>query len=182
MNFAFYVEKLTENEFFKNFKKKYKNAYCCSAFFIIDKIGNDSKQHFDFYIEGKKEMYSVKLESGGELVPVKLMDDKVLEEISLDLDFDFNKIEKMIQDKMNKEKIKDKIQKLLFSLQKKNNKHFLVGTIFITGLGMIKCSIDLEELKILDFEKKSFLDIMKVKKGKKKDKTKKKIKKNKKSK
>jgi len=62
-----------------------------------------------------------------------------------------------------------KIQKILLSLQKIDKKDFLIGTVFISGLGMIKVKIDLDlehrsvypnvqnfGAKIVEFEKKIF--------------------------
>src|SRR3989338_6919770 len=69
---------------------------------------------------------------------------------------------KMILNKMKTEKINKQIHKLLLSLQNLKGKHFIVGTIFISGLGILKITIDLEEKKLMDFEKKSFFDIMKI--------------------
>ena len=67
---------------------------------------------------------------------------------------------------MKTEEIDKKIQKILLSLQSKQGKDFLVGTVFISGMGIIKANIDLSEMKVVDFEKKSFFDMVKmVKKG-----------------
>jgi hypothetical protein len=60
------------------------------------------------------------------------------------------------------EKIKKNILKLLFSLQNIDGKDFLIGTVFISGLGLLKCEIDIQEKKVVDFEKKSFFDMMKI--------------------
>ncbi len=62
------------------------------------------------------------------------------------------------------EKINKEIEKILLSLQRKEGKDYLIGTVFISGLGMIKISIDLNDNAIIDFEKKSFFDILRVKK------------------
>ena len=42
-----------------------------------------------------------------------------------------------------------------------NNK-FLIGTVFISGLGIIKVNIDIKDKKIIEFEKKSFFDMVNV--------------------
>jgi hypothetical protein len=165
MNFQFYVEKLEELKDYKEFTKKDKEAYPCSCFFVIDKEGKDNKTHFDFYTSEEK-FVSFQLEEK-KLVPVDIPEDKEAkkpDKISFDLEFDFNEIEEMVQDRMNKENIKNKIQKFLFSLQRLDGKHFLTGTVFISLLGMIKVAVDLESMSITDFEKKSFLDIIKPKK------------------
>lgn len=164
MNFQFYLEKLYASEHYQKFIQENPKAYPCGAFFIVDNEGKESKQDFDFWLPDEKKMFSVKLSSGGEIIPVELIESDVPEKIRMNFDFDFNDIERMVRDKMDEEGIKNKLQKMLLSLQKKKGKDFLVGTVFISMMGMIKVAIDLESMKILDFEKKSFFDIMKVKK------------------
>ncbi len=161
MNFQFYFEKLKESDNFKDFVKKEKNAFLCSCFFVIDKEGKDNKQHFDYFTEDNK-FFSFQLEQDCKLVPVEVPETKKPNRLPSDLDLDFSEVVKLIQDKMDVEKIKSKIQKFLFSLQNMNGKICINGTVFISMLGMIRISIDVEKMDILDFEKKSFFDIMKV--------------------
>ena len=165
MNLQFYVEKLKNSEIFKNFMKEHPDSFPCSGFFVIDKTGKEiNKQHFDFYLPKDNKIMSIQLENM-QSVPLEVFG-KVLEEISFEYDFDFEDIEKMIEARMVKEGIKSKIQKVLFSLQAKDGKGFLIGTIFISMLGMIKVNIDLQNMEITEFERKSLLDIMKVSKKK----------------
>jgi len=64
------------------------------------------------------------------------------------------------------EKIKNKIEKILLSLQTRKGKNYLLGTVFISGLGLIKIKVDLDNKEVLNFEKRSFFDMMKIiKKG-----------------
>ncbi|MCK4553011.1 hypothetical protein KAT80_02305 [Candidatus Pacearchaeota archaeon] len=117
----------------------------------------------DINIEGAlKSVPSIKGDINIEGIPVEQSGDVVLERISDNIDFDFEEIEKMIVEKMEEKEMKNKIQKILLSLQKIDKRDFLVGTIFISGLGMIKIKIDLEEKLIVKFEKKSFFDMMKI--------------------
>jgi len=67
---------------------------------------------------------------------------------------------------MQKENIKNEIQKILFSLQNIDEVNSLIGTIFISGMGIINFKIDLNKNEIIDFEKKSIFDVLKVIKGK----------------
>ena len=67
---------------------------------------------------------------------------------------------------MQHENISKKIEKIIWSLQNRNGKNYLIGTIFISGLGMIKVSFDLDEKELREFEKKSFFDFIKVLKKK----------------
>ncbi len=164
MNSQFFIEKLNSSEEFKKFKKENPNAYLCSGFFVIDIESKDSdnKYHFDFYIPSSKKTFSFELENGIRLIPLERNGEQVLEKISMKNHFDFDEIKEMIMKEMEYNKINNKIQKMLFSLQNVKGKELLIGTIFISGLGILKANINLSENKITEFEKKSFFDMMKI--------------------
>jgi len=162
MNLQFYLEKLFASEKFEKFLKEKPDAYFCSGFFCIDKKGADNKNHIDYYVPSENKIFSFQLESKIEPMPVDVLDKKIPEKIFDNLDFDFEEIERMIENKIVEEKINCKVEKILLSLQRLDEKDFLVGTIFISGLGMIKVKIDLETNKITEFEKKSFFEMIKV--------------------
>lgn len=167
MNFQFYLEKLKDSKNYKEFIKQNPKAYPCSCFFVIDLEGKDNKQHFDYFISSTKKMFSFKLEENISKVPVEMIDNKTPNKISLNYNFDFEEMQKLIQTKMQEENIKNKIQKMLFSLQKVKGKDVLAGTIFISMMGILQVHIDIIKKKIILFEKKSFFDMLKVA-GKKK--------------
>ena len=166
MNFQFYVEKLKSSEIFKKFIEDNKDAFPASGFFVIDKQGQDNKQHIDYFIPKEKKMFSFQLESGCDLIPVEFLEGFKPEKISLDHDFDFDAVEKLIQAQVVNKGIKNKIQKLLFSLQHKDSKDFLVGTIFLSNFGLLKVNVDISKMEIIHFEKKSFFDMLNITKNK----------------
>lgn len=161
MNLQFYLEKLHSSDVFKKFMKENPEAYLCSGFFTMDKEGKDNKRHFDFYIPKTKKMFSFKMEDGVEMVPIDIILEKIPEKLDIDFDFEFEEIEKMLEDEMKKQEIKSKIQKTILSLQDLKGKPFLVGTIFISMLGLLKVQIDISDMKIVEFEKKSLFDMIK---------------------
>jgi len=165
MNFQFYLEKLNESEEFKAFVKEMKTAYLCSGYFSIDKEegGKDNKQSIDFYVPATKRFFSFSLNDEMKKSEIESFGkDFVPEEISVKTDFDFEEIDKLIVEKMEEEKISNKVQKIIYSLQQKDKKPFLLGTIFISGLGLIKIVIDLKSKKFTLFEKKSLFDMFKI--------------------
>lgn len=167
MNFKFYIEKLFDSESFKEFIKENKDAFPASGFFIVDKQGADNKQHIDYFIPSKREMFSFNLEDNCKKVPVEIVDSFSLKkenQINLENDFDFERIEKMIEAEMWEKKIKNKIHKFIFSLQGKNGQDFILATVFISNMGLLKVIVDLKEMKITSFEKKSFMDFIRIKK------------------
>jgi hypothetical protein len=167
MNFQFYFEKLIESKEFKKFAKENKDAFLCSAFFIVDKKLEDNKQNIDYFVPSLNKMFGFKIDNKVEMIPIENFGENFIpSNIPDNINFDFDNIRDMIQDRMEKEKIKNKIEKLLLSVQAKDKKNYILGTIFISSLGILKVRIDLDEKKIIDFEKKSFFDMMKfMKKG-----------------
>jgi hypothetical protein len=166
MNSQFLLEKLENSEEYKKFMKENKEAYLCSAFFIIDFETQppENKFHFDYYIPSSKKTFSFELEFENEikLTELERFDEKILEKVSTDKHFDFDEIYDKIMKEMEVQKMTNKIQKMIFSLQNFENKEMLFGTILISGLSLIKMTFDISEDKITEFEKKSFFDMMKI--------------------
>ena len=173
MNLHFYIEKLKHSEEYKKFTKENPKAYLCGGFFIIDKENPknpDNKAHLDVYVASKKKMFNFQLDGETKLHPVEMFKGTLTPtKIKANSKLGFREIEDMIYDKMEKEGIKNKLQKIIMILQNKDGKDFWICTVFISGLGLIKVNIDDASKKIILFEKKSFLDMMKFM-GKKKDK------------
>jgi hypothetical protein len=155
------------SEELERFKHEFPDAYFCSCFFCLDFEGNDNKQHFDYYSPSMKKIYSFKVEDncarieqdmiGQEGAPLKINDNH---------NFDFNEVQVLIEKRMELEKIKGKMQKMLFSLQNVEGKDFLIGTIFLAGMALLKLHILLDDMSIPYFEKKTFFDMFKIiKKG-----------------
>ncbi|VVB84119.1 Uncharacterised protein [uncultured archaeon] len=163
MNSQFLLEKLENSCEFKKFMKENPKAYLCSGFFEIGSEENSGdKYHFDYYIPSSKKTFSFEMENEIKLVELERFDEKVLDEVSMKNHFDFDKIKEMISREMEFQKIRNKIQRMIFSLQKIEGKDLLLGTIFLSGLGLIKFNFDIAEKRIAEFEKKSLFDMMKI--------------------
>ena len=171
MNFQFYIEKLKNSESFKQFIQENKDAFPASGFFIMefsDSKHPDNKQHIDYFIPNKNKMFSFKLEDNCAMVPVEIVDNMEFKPISLKHDFNFNEVANIVSREMENKNIKSKVQKILLSLQNKNGKDYLIGTVFISNFGLLKINIDLSDMGVTLFEKKSFFDMLKITKGGKK--------------
>ncbi len=167
MNSQFYLKKLEKSKELQEFLKGNPKAFLCSGFFVIDNEGKDNQVHFDYYVPDKRELFSFQLEGEIKKARVDILDDKWIPEKVSNYNFEFEDVEELIVEKMKEEKLKNKLQKILLSLQKikpegeSESKNYLIGTVFISGLGMIKVHIDLKEMKIVLFEKKSVFDMVK---------------------
>lgn len=163
MNSQFLIEKLENSKEFETFMKENPKAYLCSGFFVIDLENKEkgNQYHFDFFVPETKKTFSFELENEVKLIPLE-RDEQVLKKIFFNTAFDFDEIEKILSTEMELKKIKNKIQKMIFSLQNVEGKDFLLGTIFVSGFGLIKANISLPDKTVTDFEKKSFFDMMKI--------------------
>lgn len=163
MNSQFLLEKLHSSEEFEKFIKEKPDAFLCSGFFILDlEAENGDKYNLDFYSPSEKKVFSFQLDNEVKFFPIDRHDEIIPERVSMKDDFDLDKIKEMITREMEWKKINSKAQKMLLSLQSKEGKDFLLGTIFISGFGMVKVTIDLKERKIIDFDKKSFFDMLNI--------------------
>jgi len=100
MNLQFYLEKLFNSEEFKSFMKENKEAYFCSGFFVIDKDGNDNKQHIDYFVPSSGKTFSFQMEEEIKLIPLEQADVKIPEKIPESLDINLDYVEKLILGEM----------------------------------------------------------------------------------
>ena len=163
MNSQFLLEKLEDSDEYRKFIEENPTAYLCSGFFIIDFDKNpENKYHLDFYVPSDKKTFSFELENGVKLIELEREDEFVLEKVSMKNHFDFEELKEKILNEMAAKNITNKIQKMIFSLQNKEGGDVLFGTIFLSGLGLIRVDIDVGKNQITDFEKKSLFDMMKI--------------------
>lgn len=167
INSRFLFEKLEGSDEYKKFAEENPKAYLCSGFFDIDMNSEmANKYHLDFYVPSTKKTFSFQMEDGVKLMELE-RNEEVLPKVLMKKNFDFDKVQEKILIEMELEKIKNKIQKMIFSLQNIDGKDMLLGTIFLSGMGLLKVNIDVYDNTISDFEKKSLFDMIKVvRKGK----------------
>lgn len=148
MNFQFYLEKLNQSEEFKEFLDKFPKAHLTSAFFSIDKTGKeDHSQSIDYYVPQTKEFISFKLSNPIQKIPMQVLEGQTFTKISSNIDFELNEIENIIQEKIKENEIKNSVQKLMYSLQQKENKNYIIGTLFLSNLALVKFVLNLETKK-----------------------------------
>jgi hypothetical protein len=163
MNFQFYLEKLFDSDEFNKFIKENKEAFLCSGFFTLDLTGSDNQQHLDYWVPSTEKLYSFKInESPIVMIEAETQPDFSPTKIKDNIDFTMEEIKKAVEKKAIEKEIKNEIQKIILSLQSKDGKDYLLGTVFLSGLGMIKLVLDVDEKKIIEFEKRSFFDMMHV--------------------
>jgi hypothetical protein len=110
----------------------------------------------------KGQIYVFKITDKLSLAPLEFFDNRIPEKLILDKNFGLEEFENLIEEKMQKENIKEKAKKFLYSLHITNGKKLLLVTVFLSNLALLKVSIDISNMEIIDFQKKSFFDMFKI--------------------
>lgn len=160
MNLQFFIEKLESSEEFSNFMKYNPGAYLCSGFFSIDFENNQNQYHLDYFVPSKNKIISFELENGIKETNVIKTDSGVPPKLASTSTLEFKDIEDMILKEMEKKQIKNKLQKIMISLQNYEGKDSHVCTCFLSGFGLLKVVIDDSTKEIVLFDKKSFFDLL----------------------
>lgn len=164
MNFQFLLEKLVSSEEFRKFKNENPDAYPFGGFFSFD-IENDEKNNqysLDYFIPKFRKAVSFKLEKGVEMLPITIQNEQKFNEIGANYSFDFNEFKELIEKEMEKKGMKEKLQKILYSLQNFEKEDYLLATVFLSGFGILQANIKIHNREIIKFEKKGFMDFLKI--------------------
>jgi len=164
MNFQFLIEKLVESEEFQKFKKENPEAYPFGGFFSFDLENKEISNQYtlDYFIPSFNKAVSFKLENGVEMIPITIQENQKFTQIGANYSFDFQEFQELIEKEMEKKEIKSKIQKILYSLQNYENEDYLLATVFLSGFGILQANVKIQNKEITKFEKKGFMDFLKI--------------------
>lgn len=164
MNFQFLIEKLTASEEFQKFKKENSDAYPFGGFFSFDLENKKTQNQYsiDYFIPSLSKAVSFKLEKGVEMLPITIQESQKFTEIGANYSFDFEEFQELIEKEMEKKEIKNKIQKILYSLQNYEKEDYLLATVFLSGFGILQANVKIQNKEITKFEKRGFLDFLKI--------------------
>ncbi len=162
MNIEFYKEKLESSKEYKKFKEEYPDSFITSIFIAVDFVSNDNKQHIDFYVPSKKQIISFQLEDNNKQVVLHEVVEGEEEPLRLGdvFNLSLNESEEILMKKIEEEGIKDKVQKILYSIQSLNGENYWLATVFLSGFSIINAKIDDSKKQIIDFRKSSFMDMI----------------------
>ena len=115
------------------------------------------------FIPSSKKIFSFDLSNEKiQVNPIENYSEIIPEKIPMSFNFDFEEINEIILEKMKKESLNSAIKKYLFSFQSLKKVPYLIGTLFLQNMGLLKVEIDLKTKEIKAFDRKSFFDVLKV--------------------
>lgn len=172
MSFKSTYKKIIESKEFRNFIEINKDAELCAAFFVTDYFGNDNKKSIDYKVNNKVITFSlnehgkIKVEED-ELINIEGKKFPVLKKINPDISLDLDEIEGSAKIRALDEGIHAKFNKIISVLQKYEyegeEKQIWNLTCMLEGLIILHVLVDSSTGKIIKFERKSMMDLIRKK-------------------
>lgn len=172
MSFKETYDKITSSEVFKKFINENPEAELCAGFFILDFISNDSKKSLDYKINGKIYTFELKDDGYIKMTEDELIDSpntppllKLIPEVKTEIE-DLKGISGM---EALEKGISAKFNKIIAVLQRlnKEGKEIQIWnlTCMLDGLIILNIHVDAdsEDGKVVKFERKSMMDMIRKK-------------------
>jgi len=174
MNFKDLLEKVESSKQFEDFKQKHPDSELVAGFFIRDFLSNDNKSTLDYKIDSKVLTFSSDDQGEITMKEDKLIEDSCrpeLKQIDKEIDVEVDELKSIAGTQALDNGIASKFSKIIAVLQKYKDQE-LTGneekqiwnlTCMLEGLIILNILIDAQSGKILKFERKSMMDLVKKK-------------------
>lgn len=156
-----YIEKLSASQEYKEFNKKYSDAFLVAGFFVLDlELGKNIHQ-IDFYIPSQKKFAAFTLDEGVNFQLLDSMIDKAPEELDMKTKIDLDALQGILEDEMKNRNITEDIKKIIAVIQNINGKKVWNLNCVLSGMEILKAHVEDSSKTVLKMEKVSFVEIMK---------------------
>ena len=163
MNFSQLLKKIESSQEFKDFKTNHPSVQLIAGFFIIDLIDTNNQQSLDYSIDD--EIFTFSIDDNRIIIKEdKLIEDpkfKKLTPINKDIKIDTDQLLDIVIKETQKNKINNKLQKIIAVLQKLDNQQVWNLTCMLDGLLILNIIIDSQTELITKFERHSMMDFIK---------------------
>ncbi len=157
-----YVEKLSASPVYKDFQKKYADAFMIAGFFIIDLESGDNLHQIDYYVPSEKKIAAFTLDKGITMQMLDMMNNRLVpEKLDIKTNIDLDALHGILEDEMKNRSITEDIKKIIAILQTVDGKKVWNLNCVLSGMGILKAHIDDESQTVLKMEKASILDYVK---------------------
>ncbi len=156
-----YVEKLTASPEYKDFKKRYSDAFLAAGFFVLDLEMGGNIHQIDYYIPSEKKFAAFTLDKGVNVQILDTITNKIPEKLDIKTKIDLEALPGILEDEMKNRNITEDIKKIIAVIQNIKGKKIWNINSVLSGMDILKAHIDDSSKTILKMEKTSFIDIMK---------------------
>ena len=156
-----FVEKLINAQTYKDFQKKYKDAFIIAGFFVLDYETGQNLHQLDYYVPSERKIAAFSLDKK---VTVQLLDtinNQVPEKLDTKTKIDLDALPGILQDEMKNRNITEEIRKIIAVLQTIDGKKLWNLNCVLSGMSILNAHVDDDSETVLRMEKKSIIDYIK---------------------
>ncbi len=156
-----YVEKLNSSQEFKEFKEKNPDSYLAAGFFIIDLENENNIHQIDYYIPSSKKIAAFTLDEEIKVQVLDTLNEKVPEKLDLKINTDLEALKGILEDEMKNRNMSQSIKKLIAVIQTIEGKDTWTINCVLSGMEILRASIEDESKTVLKMEKSSIMEFVK---------------------
>lgn len=157
-----YVDRLNASKEYKEFQKKYDDAFMIAGFFILDLETGNNLHKIDYYVPSEKKIAAFTLDGGVTMQMLDMINSHILpEKLDIKTNIDLDALYGILEDEMKNRSITEEIKKIIAILQTVNGKKVWNLNCVLSGMGILKAHVDDESKTVLKMEKASILDYVK---------------------
>lgn len=158
MKIAPYVSKLNSSEEYQKFIKENNDAFMIAGFFVLDFEAGGNIHQIDFYIPSKNKVAAFTLDHKITLQELTFPSRKKPEQLDIQTKVDLDALKGILEEEMKNRNITDAIKKIIAVIQVLDGKKVWVVNGLLSGMGILKATIEDESQTILKMEKASLFD------------------------
>lgn len=156
-----YIEKLSTSSEFKQFQKKYSDAFLVAGFFVLDFETGQNMHQIDYYIPSSKKVAAFTLDEEVMLQLMNTINEKVPEKLDINTKIDLDALKGILEDEMKNRNITEEVRKIIAVIQTIEGKKVWILNCILSGMEILKAHIEDESKTVLKMEKASILDYIK---------------------
>lgn len=157
-----YVDRLNSSKEYKDFQKKYDDAFMMAGFFILDLETGNNLHQIDYYVPSEKKIAAFTLDRGVTMQMLNMINSHMIpEKLDIKTNIDLDALHGILEDEMKNRSITEEIKKIIAILQTVDGKKVWNLNCVLSGMGILKAHVDDESQTVLKMEKASILDYVK---------------------
>jgi hypothetical protein len=157
-----YIDKLSNSKEYKDFSKKYEDAFMIAGFFIIDLETQNNLHQIDYYVPSEKKIAAFTVDKGITMQMLDMINNRLVpEKLDMQTNIDLDALHGILEDEMKNRNITEEIKKIIAIVQTIEGKKIWNLNCVLSGMGILKAHVDDESKTVLKMEKSSILDYIK---------------------
>lgn len=161
MKIAPYVEKLNISGKYKEFQKKYPDAFMIAGFFVLDLESGQNIHQIDYYVPSQKKIAAFTLDKGVDFQLLQALTEKVPEQLDMQTNIDLDALEGILDDEMKNRGMTEEVKKIIAVLQNIDGKKIWNLNCVLSGMEILKAHVEDSSKTVLKMEKVSMMDLIK---------------------